>query len=208
MAAQIEAVLFDLGNVLTLFSHDRMVDQMAAACGVSPAELRVEYIDGGVSASFERGLLSPDELVSWARTTFECAVTPDALRIACADIFTPNVGMGSLLDAIRAHRPSVRLVVISNTCCWHVDWVSTHDTVLSRFDAIATSWEVGELKPHPALYQRAIELAGVAASKCFYTDDIPAYVAAGAALGLDAEIFVDNATLSDHLRARDLLPGA
>jgi glucose-1-phosphatase len=76
--------------------------------------------------------------------------------------------------------------------------------VLDRFDSIASSWQVGELKPSPALYLAAIGMAGVAAKRCFYTDDIAAYIEAGRAQGLDAERFVGNETMREHLVARGL----
>jgi glucose-1-phosphatase len=200
-----EALLMDLGNVMTYFSHDRMVEQMATVVGVSSEHWRVDFFDSGVFADFERGRLQPDDLLDWTERTYGVRPDLDALRIAASDIFEPNPGMHDILAAVRTNHPEIRLVAITNTCSWHLEWVATHDTVLDGFAAIASSWQVGELKPLPALYLAAIELAGVTADRCFYTDDIGAYIEAGRGHGVDAEQFVSNDMLRVQLVARGLM---
>ncbi len=202
--ARPEALLIDLGNVMTYFSHDRMVEQMADVVGVPAERLRVDFFDGGVFADFERGRLHPDDLLDWAERTYGVRPDLDALRIATSDIFEPNPGMHDILNAVQTNHPDIRLVAITNTCPWHLDWVATHDTVLDHFDAIASSWRVGELKPFASMYLAAIEMAGVEADRCFYTDDIPAYIDAGRGHGLDAEQFVGNDILRNQLVERGL----
>jgi HAD superfamily hydrolase (TIGR01509 family) len=58
------------------------------------------------------------------------------------------------------------------------------------------------MKPDPAIYRAALELAGCAAEECFYTDDIPAYVDGAKRLGLDAVLFTGTQQLEIELRRR------
>ena len=82
--------------------------------------------------------------------------------------------MVPLLRELRA--AGIRLVLLSNTCVTHVDFVRDRWSFLDLFDEITTSWEVGALKPDPRIYESALAHAKCEASDCFFTDDIEDYV--------------------------------
>ena len=86
-------------------------------------------------------------------------------------------------DAVRAlprlRDRGARLVVVSN---WDVSLHEVLDRVgLSPYlDGIVTSAEVGARKPDPAIFERALALAGVPASTALHVGDTPADDVAGA----------------------------
>lgn len=198
----IRTCLFDLGNVLVHFSHDRMCQQMGALCDRSATEIRRLLIESGLQDEFERGRVSESEFHQRFEQQVGETVDFDALRQAGADIFWLNEPMPSILDALKA--AGVRLVLLSNTSVTHFEFVRQTFDVLDRFDEFVLSYRVGALKPDPVIFEAAIKTAGCDPEECFYTDDVAEYVEHARTLGLQAEQFTDAETLSLHLQSRGI----
>lgn len=185
----IRAALIDIGNVLKPFSHPKMCEQMAALAGVPAHRLRAEFLDTGLFDDFERGLVTGEQVHAWFCDHFAVAPSVDELRIACSDMFGTEPLWPALLDGLKAR--GIRLVALSNTCDWHIRWIEETDVVLQRLDAVATSWQVGQRKPHRDIYLEAVRLAGCEPEECLYLDDIEDYVHAGRSHGIQAHLYVD-----------------
>ena len=63
-----------------------------------------------------------------------------------------------------------RLVIASNWDCSLPDWLAPLG-LLDLVDGVVTSADVGAAKPDPALFRRALELAGVPASEAVHVGD-------------------------------------
>jgi putative hydrolase of the HAD superfamily len=198
----IRTFLFDLGNVLLRFSHERMVAQVAAECGRPPAWVKAWLIDGGRQWRFERGEVSEAEFAAELSRDSGQTVSVAAFRRALADIFVPNPPMEEYVRDLggRGHR----LVLLSNTCASHIAWIRERYTVLEPFDELVLSHEVGAMKPDAPIFRAALNAIGCPPGECFYTDDIPAYVTAGGEHGLDAELFTTPDAFVEQLRQRGI----
>ena len=196
----IRTVLFDMGNVLVHFCHDRMCDQIGALCGRSGPEVRNLLIDSGLQWEFERGQVSEEGFRARLEEATGSRLDLDEVRQAGSDIFTLNEPIVPLLDALR--RRNHRLVLLSNTSISHFEFVSREFDVLSRFDDYVTSYGVGAVKPEPAIYEAAKQAINCAPEECFYTDDIPEYVHAAREHGFEAEVFIGVPQLKAHLQDR------
>lgn len=194
----LSTVVFDMGNVLVHFCHERMCRQIAEVCGTTTGEIRHLLIDSGLQWNFERGLISPDELHAQVERLLERTVDQDRLSHAASDIFQLNTPIVPVLDELRGR--GLRLVLLSNTSIWHFDFIRASFDVLSRFDAFVLSYQVGAIKPEPPMYQAVIEQLHCPPERAFYTDDIPQYVVSGREYGLHAEVFTDVPTLCGHLQ--------
>lgn len=183
----LKAFIFDLGNVLLLFSHQRMFEQIGALCGREAAEVRQALVSDDLGDQFERGGLTEDELQAELERRLGIGFDRESLHRAIADIFTPNEPMLRYVDELKQR--GYRLVLLSNTNSIHVRWIESNYDVLSKFDACVLSHEVGALKPERAIYDAAIDCANFPPGECFYTDDIEAYVSGGRECGLNAEVF-------------------
>ena len=88
-------------------------------------------------------------------------------------------------------------------------WALTqnHIDALTEFDGVVVSGEERVAKPDERIYRTLLERYGLTPERTFFTDDVPANVAAARAVGIDAERFVDAASLRSHLVARGLLEG-
>jgi len=192
----LKAFIFDLGNVLLLFSHERMFAQVGALCGKSAEEVRRVFIEDDLGTRFERGNLSEAQLRGELERRLDATFASSELDRALGDIFTPNEPMLEIVSALR--RQGFRLVLLSNTNSIHVRWIESNYDVLSRFDSCVLSYQVGAVKPEPAIYAAAINCANCSPDECLYTDDISAYVDAGREAGLNAEVFSNAASFREH----------
>ncbi len=186
---KIRTLLIDLGNVLVFFSHEQMCAQIAEVCGAPVANLERLLIEQHLQRRFERGEISEDEFRAVLEAKFARSLDPVALKRAAADIFKLNEPMVPLLD--RWKRDGYRLVLLSNTCVTHYEWVREQFDLLDRFDHCVLSYEVGAVKPEDAIFQAALSKIDCSPEECFYTDDIAEYIARGRSFGLSAEIFRD-----------------
>jgi len=198
----LKTVLFDMGNVLVFFSHDNMRQQIADACGVTTEDVMRDVFDSDFQCNFERGHMSEREFHQQLETRFERSIDFETLQRALADIFEPNLEMVSMIQSLK--RQGLRIVLMSNTCVTHVDWIRQQFSVLNDFDDFTLSYEAGAIKPEHPIYESALTKIQCAPEECFYTDDIPEYVAKGREFGLQAEIFTGNANFVQHLADRGI----
>jgi putative hydrolase of the HAD superfamily len=182
-----------------------MCAQIAQSCGMPLADLKRILFDEHLQKRFERGELSEDAF----RQTLEARVgrplDAAALRRAASNIFTLNEPMLPFLD--RWKHDGYRLVLLSNTCVTHYEWVLEQYEVLERFDHCVLSYRVGAVKPEDAIFRAALDAAGCPPEDCFYTDDIEEYVVRARELGIQAEVFRDVPTLRRQLEERGVACG-
>lgn len=193
----IKTFLFDLGNVLLFFSHDRMCAQMGELCNKSGHEIRHLLIDSEQHLVYERGDMSEAEFHRWFQDVTQTQVPLAALRRAAADIFTENHSMSAVLDELK--RRGHRLVLLSNTNASHIHFIRESYDILDRFDDLVLSYEARAVKPDFRIFEVAIRRIGCAPQECFYTDDIPEYVETARTLGLQAEVYTDTKTFLSQI---------
>lgn len=197
----LKSILFDMGNVLLFFSHERMCAQIGALCGQTGPTIRAFLIDSGLQAKFERGQISEDEIHRQFESAFGLAIPRAELLHAVSDIFHANDSLVPILQGLRAH--GRRLVLLSNTCISHFRHARERFPVLDLFDDYVLSYEVGAIKPDPEIFAHALTRIHCAPEECFYTDDIPEYVAMGRRFGLRADLFTNSSALLGHLSTHD-----
>jgi len=200
---------FDLGNVLLSFSHERMCAQMAAVAGVTPAVVRRALFESTGETSiqwrFERGDLNA--LAVYEHFCEAAGVRPDrdALFAAGRDMFAEIAGSVAIVERLAGE--GRRLGILSNTN--PIDWgfvTSGRFPFLNRcFEQAILSFEVRSMKPDRAIFEAAVERAGVPANEIFFTDDREENVEGAIAAGLDAVLFTSPEQLVKELQVRGLL---
>jgi FMN phosphatase YigB (HAD superfamily) len=196
----LRTILFDLGNVIVHFSHALMCEQIGVVLNRTGPEARSFLIDSGLMWDFERGKIGEAELLAAVERDLGSTVEAVALSTACSDIFRLNEPIVPIIESLKEQ--GLRLVVLSNTSRWHVDWIRRQWDVLNLFDHLVLSYEVGAIKPEPMMYEAALKAIRCRPEECFYTDDIPAYVARAREFGLQAEVFTDTESLVRQLAER------
>lgn len=198
----IRTFVFDLGNVILDFSHERMCRQMGELLGQSVEKVTAAVIESGLFWQFERGEISSRDFRLTLQEQFDVEVHPRRLARAIADIFTPNE---SLIPVIRRlKQDGYRLVLLSNTNPMHFSFARRKFEILEVFDAFVLSYEVGYMKPDSPIYERLLEELHCEPLAAFYTDDIHEYVVAARGFGLRAEVFLDTRSFLDYLRQHNI----
>jgi HAD superfamily hydrolase (TIGR01549 family) len=194
----IKTILFDLGNVLIHSSHERMYRQMAEVCRCEP-ELILEVLSPlGLQAEFETGRLTEEEFHQRIERHFNREIPFESLRRAGSDIFWPNTDIVPLVARLK--QDGYRLVVLSNTCVSHINFVRDRFEVLDHIDDFVLSHEVGAVKPNPAIFAAALQAAGCQPHECFFTDDLEPNVEAGSQFGFVSHVYTDVPTLVQTLK--------
>jgi glucose-1-phosphatase len=189
----IKTAIFDLGNVLVFFDFEKIISQVSSLSGLSSQKIKELLIQKELHKSYESGKISSEEMFEIFAQEAPKPFTFQEFFYAASDIFQPNDEIVPLIKSLKAG--GLRLVLLSNTSPAHYEFLTSLLPILSLFDAKILSYEVGAVKPDPKIYMAALKAAHCSPQECFYTDDIPEYVAAARTHGIWAEVFTDVPTL-------------
>jgi len=193
-------LIFDLGNVLIQFDFRRGYEAIRKYCPFPAEELSQRIASTGIVHRLESGEMPAAEFFARFSEALHLNLTYEEFRELWGAIFLPDPIIPESTIASLAR--SYRLLLLSNTNGIHFEFLEAHYPILKHFHGRVLSHEVKAMKPDPAIYRAALELAGCAAEECFYTDDIPAYVDGAKRLGLDAVLFTGTQQLEIELRRR------
>lgn len=196
------AVIFDLGKVLVHFDFKRGYRALEGMCPYAAAEIPKRIGPTGLVERFETGLVEPRDFVTQLSAILDLHLDYDHFCSIWSCIFTETLIPESMLAGLAAR---YRLLLLSNTNAIHFEMIrENYAPLLRHFHELILSYEVKAMKPHPAIFQRAIDAAGCRPEECFYTDDIAAYVTAARAMGIDAVQFESAAQIERELAARGI----
>lgn len=185
----IEAVVFDMGGVLTVDPF-RACRDYAAELGL-PSETFVDQLRGRQFAEVETGDRSVRDFLKFAcRDVNERLGTPVEIRrladcLAAGQRVRPE--MVVLVGDLR--RNDVKVGVLTNNAKEARSWWTSGVLPLDSFAAIVDSSEVGLRKPDPAIFVLTAERIGCRPERVLYFDDTEENVVAAAASGLAARLF-------------------
>jgi putative hydrolase of the HAD superfamily len=193
---KITTVVFDFGNVLGFFSHQKAAEALARYTHLSPAQIKASYVATKLEDEYEAGRISTEDFRQ--QVTAACALrcTADEFDRAVGDMFTSNEEVCRLVPRLK---PAYRLVLLSNTNELHAAWFRRQfaDT-LAHFDALVLSHEVGCRKPDAAIYRRCETAVASTPAECLFIDDLPANIEGARACGWQGLVYRPG----DDIRAR------
>jgi len=186
---RMRAYLFDLGNVVARFDHWIFCRRLAAVTGtLTPEAVHQSVFSGTLNEEFEIGRISGEKFYASLSSRVPFDLPPfDQFKGIWCDIFEENPGM---VDMIQTLRTRSRVVLVSNTNQWHIDFFRERfPHIIACFDAMILSYEVGIRKPDPGIFRLAVEAARTDPSHCLYFDDIQTHVMAARQIGIRAVLF-------------------
>lgn len=192
----IDALILDLGNVLAFHDNEKLFDEMARTFGTTREGMRAR-LDGGLWDRVNRGQLPGDSLRQELVARLGREVSPEAWFDVWNCHFTLHEAMVREVERLVGR---IRLVLLSNTHDQHIAFLRPRMPVLERFDALVLSYEEGHVKPEPAIYRRALELAQVSPTRAAFFDDVARYAEAATALGLHGRVFTTAPAFREQLR--------
>lgn len=199
----IKAVIFDLGGVIVPLDFDRGYDRLASRCSRTVQEIRAAIGATDLVERFECGAIAPRDFAR--ELSAAVGLSGCGYEDFCdlwSSIFLPHTLIPeSLLASLRGR---YRLLLLSNTNAIHFAMIRANYPLLEHFDELVLSYEVGAMKPSPAIYEAAVERAGCLPGECFFADDIPAYVEGARRAGIDAVRFESSAQVVRELTLRGI----
>ena len=196
------AVIFDLGKVLVAFDFARGYDRLQPLCGYSVEEMRRRIGASGLVPQLEAGRIESREFVSSFGAALGVSLDYGQFCEIWSSIFLPGTLVpDSLVAGLKKRYP---LVLLSNTNAIHFEMLERTYPILGHFERRVLSHEIGAMKPDPLIYRKAVEMAGCEPAECFFTDDIPEYVAGARQCGIDAVQFHSAEQLQGELAKRNL----
>lgn len=198
-----KTLIFDLGNVLVDFSHEKMFSQMAAVTGIPSEEVHSLLFEERTGLQYERGLISTEEIYALIKTKATLSFEMPELIDAASSIFSPKVEMERLVQKLKTM--GYRLIVLSNTFKPHIDYISNNYSILPYFDHRIYSYEVGFAKPEPQIYKLALKYAECPPREVYYIDDKIENIRPAEILGIHCHHFKSPSLLMDDLIRRGIL---
>ncbi len=198
----IEAILYDLGNVILPFNHYPIAEKLCRLSGRrearDPQEIFSYLFDfqKGIVNRFDVGQVSPQEFFQTIKEHLGLSISFDDFVPIWTEIFSENVEVSQI---VLSQKGRWRLGLLSNTDPLHFHYILSRFSVMRVFDKWILSYEVGFKKPAVEIFQTAIAWASVEPSRILFIDDVKAHVEAAISLGIQGIHFVSAEQLKKEL---------
>jgi putative hydrolase of the HAD superfamily len=198
----IKTVIFDLGKVIIPFDFKRGYQGLEKVCGYPAAEIPRRIGTTDLVQRFESGMVAPRDFVEQLSSSLDLRIDYDQFCEIWSSIFLPDPLIPE--GMLQGLSQRFRLLLLSNTNAIHFQMLEQTYPLLRHFHHHVLSYRVGALKPSPVIYREAIARAECAADECFFTDDIPDYVAGAKREGIDAVQFESCEQIQRELLSRGI----
>jgi glucose-1-phosphatase len=194
---EIEVVFLDLGNVLAFHDDDVLLRRLSEYGGAPPEVIRQRLL--ALWDPTNRGTLAGDQLRRAVSQASGATTLMDADTFF--DVWTCYFRLHhEVLPMVEALLGRVKVALISNTneMQWH--FLRPQLPLLERFSALVLSYELGLAKPDPEIFRTALRRVGSPPPQaCAFFDDVPAFVEAARALGMQGQVFTTAANFRVQL---------
>lgn len=171
-----KTIVFDFGNVIAFFDHQRAITRLARYTDIPPTELTRLLYGSPIEDEYEKGHMTTAEYVRTAKLNGRLVCTDGEFLAAFVDIFWRNDPVCELIPRLAGR---YRLVLASNTNDAHYGrFTAQFADVLAHFDHLATSFAAGARKPRPEFFAYCQRFAEADPGECVFIDDLPANVEA------------------------------
>jgi HAD superfamily hydrolase (TIGR01509 family) len=195
----LKTVIFDFGNVVGLFDHGQTLRRLTPHTDLSAEEMFARVYVGTLEDEVEKGLISTPEFLARVHALWELRCDIEFLDRSIADIFTPNPEVCALIPQLR---PRYRVLLGSNTNHLHAtQFRRQFAEVLSHFDALVLSFEIGHRKPFAGFYEHCQTLAQAEPHEIVFIDDLTANIAAARTHGWHGIVYRPGEGLAQKLQA-------
>lgn len=199
----IRAVISDLGKVILWFDNKIFFRKLAPHSPHSPEKIRERILSNfNLVELFDKGKLTPEEFYEKVAVIFDAKISRDDFFAAYRDVFWLNP---PVLPVLKKLRGQCRLVLLSNTDIARFGYIREKFPEILIFDAYVLSYEVGFMKPHPKIYEAALEEVGALASECVFIDDLDENIEGAGRLGMKTVLYKPGTDLEKELQALGLI---
>jgi putative hydrolase of the HAD superfamily len=193
----VDGLIFDFGEVLTRSQPRVVLERMATLAGLPLDELVSRY--WRQRAAYDGGLTGEEY---WRRVLDRSASADVISALIDADFQSWSDYRHEVWDIAAAFRArGGRTAMLSNGVMEIVVRLRNERRLEQWFDVVVASCEVGSCKPDPEIYRICLERLGLAADATLFVDDRMENVRAARAIGMHAQHFLGDDSISDLRRA-------
>lgn len=178
-----EAIIFDLGNVLLTLHQERMIRHMARWSEYPAQELGERVAASRWLRELARGEVTQWECYEGVRQELRFHGTFEQFCGAWSDMFSPNEPILAAAHQLRGRMPRV---VLSNTNAIHMQYIFARFPEIRGFDGYVLSHEVGVEKPDRRIFEWTLRRYRLNPRRTVFVDDVAEFVAGARAVGLHA----------------------
>lgn len=195
-------VISDLGRVIIHFDNFIFYEKMADFSPFSTEKVaELASAHSSPRRAFDKGEITPEEFHDQVIAQLEAKIDYDDFYSIYNDVFSLNP---PVLDILKRLKKNNRLILLSNTDVMRFSFIKKRFPEILIFNAYVLSYEVGEIKPHPRIYEEALKSAGTEARECVFIDDIQENVEAAQKFGIQGILMTPQTDLEASLREKDL----
>lgn len=199
----IQAVIFDLGRVLVNIDNQLLVEKLFKGLeAADPQELGRKTMAHPAMVEFNTSRMDPQIFHRRMCECYRLDMDFEAFTSLWCAIFFTMKGMRELLEKIP---PRITIGLLSDTDPVHWNFIRRCWPWIDAIKKPTLSFEVGAMKPNPAIYLAAAANVGTPPQRCLFIDDLEANVQGARAVGMHAIRFETVKSLTDQFDALGLL---
>ena len=182
---EVDALVFDLGNVLLPIDFGRAFASWGQAAGIPAGTLAQRFSFDEAYCAHERGELDAPQYFARLRGTLGVALSDAELLRGWNAVFLEP--LPEVVELVHRLARTMPLYVFTNTNHAHIAcWKPRCRELLAPFRQVICSCELGCRKPEVEAFQRVARIAGLPACRIGYIDDLEENVAGARAAGFVA----------------------
>ena len=183
----IKVICLDLGKVIVDYDPTIPLNALGTRSALSLPEIMQVLTDREPLLLFDRGRYSRSEFYRTMCARLRLDVSTEEFERLWTSLFLPEplLPESFLLGLKRRYR----LLMLSNVNEVHFEFIWKNYPLVRHIEDRLLSYELGCLKPEPAIYRIAIDRAGVRPQEIFFADDRPENVEAARQAGIVATCF-------------------
>ena len=188
MTEPIEAVVFDVGNVLAKVSYARIAENLARHSTLSPEAIADALIGGDIEADAETGKYDSREHFKRIKERIRGDADWDY------DTFVHEFRSGLEMTAagaaaVRHVAARARVFLMSDTSYLHGVWIFQQEVLATLPEQLFLSFREGCMKTEPRIWQIFFERTRLAPQRCLFVDDKPVNCRVAAEAGVNTITF-------------------
>jgi putative hydrolase of the HAD superfamily len=199
----IQAILFDMGRVLVDIDNHLLVEKLFKNLSVTDVqELGRKTMGHPAMVEFNTGRMDPRRFHRHMCENFQLDVDYEGFTSLWCEIFKTMEGMEELVATIS---PQITIGLLSDTDPIHWDHIRSTWPWVGDIQNPTLSYEIGVMKPDPAIFQAAARNVKTSSRHCLFIDDLDINVLGARAVGMHAIRFETVNRLTEELTQLGLL---
>jgi glucose-1-phosphatase len=192
----IQAVVFDIGNVVCAFHPDRRLRALATRTGLEPERIRDAIWASGLDARAESGELSTADIVRSLLGALDQRIDAAGLREAWSSAFAIDPRVRDIVATL--HRPAFAFT--NNGPLFTICLAHELAPIARMFERVICSWQVRARKPDPAAFEQLCREVRHVPEDLVFVDDSRDNIESARTIGFTAIRYTSAFRLAAELR--------